>query len=200
MAALSGRDLRALKVLAVFLLVAGSVALYIYVFIPQQEKLMAARADLETAEGQLKADLVRLNKANQADATLKSELELLRAEEALIADQDKQAFFLRDVEAMAKKAGVRIDSTRFATGKPLGRFLDVPAVIELTGSYNGIKAFYDSLEVLNRKLAVKSFSFDLQAEVAETATGVKQKDVLHSVCNLSLFIRPKGGVADGSGK
>ncbi len=56
-----------------------------------------------------------------------------------------------------------------------------------------------SLEILNRKLAVNSYSFDLQAEtkIAEDGT-TKQIDKLHSICNLSLFIRPKGGAQNGS--
>jgi len=195
LAALSSRDIRALKILAAFLVIAGLVALYIYVFIPQQERLMKAREDLATAEMQLRADITRLNKAASADENLKIALGQLRSEEELIADEEKQAFFLRDIEAMAKKYGVKLNSMRFVAGKPIGRFLDVGTYVEVTGSYAGIKGFYDALEVLNRKLAVRNFSFDLQSEMVMLKDGTSStKDVLHSICNLSLFIRPKGGV------
>lgn len=195
MAALSSRDIRALKILAAFLVVAGLVALYIYVFIPQQERLVKAREDLATVEMQLRADLTRLNKAASAEENMKIALGQLRSEEELVADEEKQAYFLRDIEAMAKKYGVKIDSMRFVAGKPIGRFLDVGTYVEVTGSYAGIKGFYDALEVLNRKLAVRNFSFDLQTEMVMLKDGTSStKDVLHSICNLSLFIRPKGGV------
>lgn len=195
MAALSSRDIRALKILAAFLVVAGLVALYIYVFISQQERLVKAREDLATVEMQLRADLTRLNKAASAEENLNIALGQLRSEEELIADEEKQAYFLRDIEAMAKKYGVKIDSMRFVAGKPIGRFLDVGTYVEVTGSYAGIKGFYDALEVLNRKLAVRNFSFDLQTEMVMLKDGTSStKDVLHSICNLSIFIRPKGGV------
>ncbi len=195
MAALSSRDIRALKILAAFLVVAGLVALYVYVFIPQQERLIKAREDLAAAEMQLKADLIKLNKAASAEENLKLALSQLRAEEELIADEEKQAYFLRDIEVMAKKHGVKVDSMRFVAGKPVGRFLDVGTYVEVTGSFAGVKGFYDELEVLNRKLAVRNFSFDLQSEMVVLKDGTSAtKDVLHSICNLSLFIRPKGGV------
>jgi len=201
LAALSNRDIRALKILAAFLAVVGLVALYIYVFLPQQERLTKVREDLQTVEMQLRADLTRLNKASTAEADMKAALEQLRAEEALICDEDKQAFFIRDVEEMAKKSSVKVNSMRFTDGKAIGRFNDIATIIEVTGSYAGVKSFYDYLEVLNRKLAVRNFSFDLQSEVVAAKDGsTTQKDVLHSICNLSLFIRPKGGVQGGSAK
>lgn len=199
MAPLGSRDIRALKILAVFLLLVGLAALVVYVFMPQQERLERAKEDLQTAEMQLRADLRRLNKAKEAEMALNQALEQLRREEELIADENKQAFFIRDLEEMAKRAGIKLDSVRFTEGKPLGRFLDIGTYIEVTGSFVGIKMFYDALELLNRKLAVTSFNFDLQSEATVDEMGETiQRDTLHSTCNLSLFIRPKGGVASGS--
>ncbi len=199
MAPLGTRDIRALKILAVFLLLVGLTALVVYVFMPQNEKFVKAKEDLQTAEMQLRTDLRKLNKAKEAEAALKRALDELRQEEELIADEEKLAYFIRDLEEMAKRSGIKLDSVRFNEGKPLGRFLDVGTYIEVTGSFAGVKMFYDALELLNRKLAVTSFNFDLQSEAIINELGeTTQRDVLHSVCNLSLFIRPKGGVASGS--
>lgn len=199
MAPLGSRDIRALKILGVFLLLVGLAALVVYVFMPQQERLDRAKEDLQTAEMQLRADLRRLSKAREAEDALNQALERLRREEELIADEVKQAYFIRDLEEMAKRAGIKLDSVRFTEGKPLGRFLDVGTYIEVTGSFAGVKMFYDALELLNRKLAVTSFNFDLQSEAVIDELGeTTQRDTLHSTCNLSLFIRPKGGVASGS--
>ena len=199
MAPLGSRDIRALKILGVFLLLVGLAALVVYVFMPQQERLERAKEDLQTTEMQLRADLRRLNKAKDAEAALNQSLERLRREEELIADEDKQAYFIRDLEEMAKRAGIRLDSVRFTEGKPLGRFLSIGTLIEVTGSFAGVRMFYDSLELLNRKLAVTSFIFDLQSEAAINELGETiQKDSLHSTCNMNLFVRPKGGVASGS--
>ena len=140
MAKLGSRDIRALKVLAVFLILAGLVALYVYVFVPQQERLDLAREELKTVETQLRADLNKLNKADEADVSLKLALERLRNEEIFIADEDKQAFFVRDLEAMAKRAGVKLGSVRFSNAKPLGRFLDFVTYVETTGSFAGIQS------------------------------------------------------------
>ena len=195
MAPLGTRDIRALKILAVFLILVGLAALAIYVFMPQQEKLVRAKEDLQTAEMQLRADLRKLNKAKEAEVALNKALERLRQEEELIADENKQAYFIRDLEEMAKRAGIKLNSVRFTEGRPLGRFLDVGTFIEITGSFAGVKMFYDSLELLNRKLAVTSFNFDLQSEASINELGeTTQRDTVHSMCNLSLFIRPKGGV------
>lgn len=195
MAPLGTRDIRALKILAVFLILVGLAALVIYVFMPQQEKLVRAKEDLQTAEMQLRADLRKLNKAKEAEVALNKALERLRQEEELIADENKQAYFIRDLEEMAKRAGIKLNSVRFTEGRPLGRFLDVGTFIEITGSFAGVKMFYDSLELLNRKLAVTSFNFDLQSEASINELGeTTQRDTVHSMCNLSLFIRPKGGV------
>ena len=195
MAPLGTRDIRALKILAVFLILVGLAALVVYVFMPQQEKLIRAKEDLQTAEMQLRADLRKLNKAKEAEAALSKALERLRQEEELIADENKQAYFIRDLEEMAKRAGIKLNSVRFTEGRPLGRFLDVGTYIEITGSFAGVKMFYDALELLNRKLAVTSFNFDLQSEASINELGeTTQRDTVHSMCNLSLFIRPKGGV------
>lgn len=195
MAPLGSRDIRALKILVAFLVVVGFVALVVYVFMPQQDRLTKAKEGLQVAEMQLRADLRKLNKAKEVDLALSQALERLRREEELIADEEKQAFFIRDIEEMAKRAGIKLNLVRFNEGKQLGRFLDVGTSIEVTGSFAGVKMFYDALELLNRKLAVTNFSFNLQTEAAIDAFGqTTQKDVLNSVCYLSLFIRPKGGV------
>jgi Tfp pilus assembly protein PilO len=201
LAPLASRDVRALKILAIFLCIAGLVALYVYVFIPQMDRLAQAREELQASEMLLRADIAKLNRADESKAKLATALQQLRNEEALIADEVKQAYFLRDIEAMAKRSGVKLNSVRFSGGKLLGRFLDVATHIDITGSFAGVKLFYDALEVLNRKLAVTNFSFDIQSEAVPLGEGLlEQKESLHSICSLSLFIRPKGGALNGSAK
>lgn len=194
----SRRQARLLAVLVVILVAAG---LYMYVFTPQQRRLDEAKEGLESARTELEISLVKLRNANDAQANLESAIARLVNAYERISDEDRTSYVLRDLQSLATKYGVAVSNVSFTDRKPIGRFLEVPFTVDVTGTFDDAVGFVEELGRLTRIVTVRSYKLSSGASMPGAESegegdggGVPtDANYVNLTLQLSTYARPKGG-------
>lgn len=199
---ISERSRKQVRLLLLLLVVLGAGALYTYVFVPQAERLDRAKADLQDAEMQLQMSLANLARANQAQIDLEDAVLRLDAAYARIPEDTRTSYVLRDLEELAEKTGAVVSNVSFADAKTVGRFLEIPFSVNLTGTFDGVTRFVDELARLTRIVTVRSYRLasgvslpGASSDEDEAGDGSLRDDTnyINLVLDLSTYARPKGG-------
>ena len=126
--------IRQTRLLAVLIVILAAAGLYLYVYSPQPRRHERLKADLERANSELAASLLKMRKAPEAEVELEASIAGLEALMRLIPAEDKLNWIVRDIESVALANRVTVIEATLAAGKLRGRYLEVPVTVALTGS------------------------------------------------------------------
>lgn len=211
MSVVAERARKQTRVLLALVAVLAAVGLYMYVFTPQKEQLDKARAELDAAQAELQISLLKLSKANQAQIDLEEALVRLDGAYARVSENGRTSYVLRDLQSIGRRHRVVVSTVSFAKTAPLGRFIETPFTVQVTGKLDDVVLFIEELQQLTLIVKVNSYSLvsgatlpgakaegagdgSEGAAAAKVVTGT-EPNYVGITLDLSTYAMPKEGVS-----
>lgn len=175
--------------LAIALILGLGYAVYAYVYTPIMARHAAAAKELEDINMEIRKGLAALRRVPKVEQEFREKLAALHSFEVLIPDEERLPFLLKDLEDVAGRSNVKINSLSLGKPSPIGDYLEVELRLTLEGTYNDVLAFFANVEAMPRLINVTSFSI---AGFSAAATDESKAPLAVDV-TMTTIVRPKNG-------
>lgn len=175
--------------LAIALILGLGYVVYTYVYAPIMAHHAAVAKELEDVNLEIRKGLAALKRVPKVEQEFREKLAALESFEVLIPDEDKLPYLLKDLEDVARRGNVKINSLSLGKPSPIGDYLEVELRLTLEGTYNDVLAFFANVEAMPRLINVTSFSI---AGFSAAATDESKAPLAVDV-TMTTIVRPKNG-------